>query len=196
MSVTIRAAREADLDLLTRMAVEGFPRDPQWTYRHPYRLDFPEDHYKYTRMRYADILADPSSYKLMVAEAVGSAPDNEAGAELVALSIWRMPGVEAGPQDEKCTCCSVICFPFWLACARHVSLAEQCQQLTQGYLLQISPVEIPAPVASRSGRLVATRQRPTALIASMQTNTLTCSNWLASLHSGGRARPRSSCGGA
>jgi hypothetical protein len=32
------------------------PFDPQWNYRFPYRLEYPEDHYKYTKMVYEQFL--------------------------------------------------------------------------------------------------------------------------------------------
>jgi hypothetical protein len=38
-----------DLDSITDVMVSAFPMDPQWDYRFPYRREFPQDHWKYTR---------------------------------------------------------------------------------------------------------------------------------------------------
>ncbi|KAK1836858.1 hypothetical protein QBC39DRAFT_367062 [Podospora conica] len=47
---TLRPGLPADLDGVTDVIIEAMPDDPQWDYRFPKRLEFPEDHKKYTKM--------------------------------------------------------------------------------------------------------------------------------------------------
>ncbi len=45
-----RLARSSDIDAVTNVFVSAMPLDPQWEYRFPLRGDYPEDHYKYSKM--------------------------------------------------------------------------------------------------------------------------------------------------
>ena len=106
MSLVIRPAQESDLDCMTDICTEAFPLDPQWNYRFPYRLQFPKDHYEYTRMYYADALADSTSHKVMVAK-MEDLPGS-VKSRVIALSLWRMPGVADLPNPQKCPCTNTL----------------------------------------------------------------------------------------
>src|SRR3954470_17421440 len=55
-NLIIRNATTEDLDGITNVAVSGWPYDAQWNYRFPYREQYPEDHWKFTRIRYKQYL--------------------------------------------------------------------------------------------------------------------------------------------
>ncbi|KAK3384585.1 hypothetical protein B0T24DRAFT_589129 [Lasiosphaeria ovina] len=66
----IRRAVASDIDALAWIAVNAFPHDPQWIYRYPHAREFPQDHRKYTKLRYGEWLAanDGPRCVIMVAE--------------------------------------------------------------------------------------------------------------------------------
>lgn len=45
-----RRGLPSDVDSITNVITNSMPDDPQWIYRFPLRLEFPDDHRKYTRM--------------------------------------------------------------------------------------------------------------------------------------------------
>ena len=88
--VSIRNAIEAtDLDAITNVTLAGFPSDPQWYYRFPYRKEYPEDHYKYSKERlgayFSQVQFGRLTYHVAEAEEVN-------GKKVVAYAIWQMPG--------------------------------------------------------------------------------------------------------
>lgn len=80
----MRQATIDDLDGITKLAIEAFPDDPERDYRFPYRLEYPEDQWKWTRVEYEGFLKQPESYDILVIEA---------GQKLVALGIWDVSGL-------------------------------------------------------------------------------------------------------
>ena len=86
---------------MTEICIEAFPLDPQWNYRFPYRLQYPEDHYRYTRMYFADALADSLSHKIIVAEMEGL--PGSIKPNIIAVSLWRMPGAVEPSDPQKCS---------------------------------------------------------------------------------------------
>ena len=100
MSIIVRPACEKDLDAITAVCIEGFPLDPQYDYRFRHRLQYPDDHLKYTRMAYDDMLQDEAHYKLMVAEMVGIGDSDQS--EIMSLSVWRLPGGKPPADNPKC----------------------------------------------------------------------------------------------
>ncbi|RYP55595.1 hypothetical protein DL771_012349 [Monosporascus sp. 5C6A] len=63
----LRRATGADLDNLTKIAQAGFPDDPEWNYRFPYRYKHPEDNWKWTRKEYEEYLDQPGKYSVLLA---------------------------------------------------------------------------------------------------------------------------------
>lgn len=92
MDISIRPVTADDLDAVVNIVIKAFPYDEQFAYRYPYREKYPEEHYKYTKMYYAEYLKTTFAGQntIMVAEA----PDleNPEKTKVIALSIWDNPG--------------------------------------------------------------------------------------------------------
>ncbi len=70
--------RPATLDTV---AQQGFPDDPEFDYRFPFRHEFPEDNRKWIRKEYQEYLEQPEKYAVVIV----TASDNSDKA--VALSV-------------------------------------------------------------------------------------------------------------
>ena len=65
----VRLATPADVGDVTRLAIQAMPFDPQWNYRYTYREQFPNDHYKYTKMLYDQFASiENDDWRLVVVE--------------------------------------------------------------------------------------------------------------------------------
>ena len=102
-TISIRSATASDLDTITAIGLAALPDDPVWPYRYPFAAQFPEDHYKYSRIRYSEYLAnvEVGAYAVMFAEAPSNEdPDVKV---VVAMSIWQLPGTHGvdpnGPTE-------------------------------------------------------------------------------------------------
>ncbi|KAM7200099.1 hypothetical protein V8F20_005520 [Naviculisporaceae sp. PSN 640] len=102
--MTPRLGLPADVDAITNVIIQAMPLDPQWDYRFPWRHEFPEDHYKYTRMLFEYFL-DPSydDWLVMVVEDSFEPGDDP---QIVAFGVWdvsfankRIHGPGYIPQD-------------------------------------------------------------------------------------------------
>ncbi len=82
-ALVIRLAKPADLDSLTRIAQAGFPDDPEWNYRFPYRREYPDDNWKWTRREYEGYLRQPEKFIVLVAT-IGTS----GSCEPIALAVW------------------------------------------------------------------------------------------------------------
>jgi len=101
-----RLGLPADADSVTAIIVAAMPLDPQWDYRFPYRLKYPEDHYNYTRMLFEYFL-DPTFDDwavIVVEDSLG--PDDEL--KIVAFGVYnvsyrnkRLYGPGYRDQDRK-----------------------------------------------------------------------------------------------
>jgi hypothetical protein len=91
MSLAIRSAQSSDLEALTEIGIAAFPLEPQWPYRYPYREEYPEDHYNFTKIRYSEWLSAASTpvCEIMVVEAPSI--EDPKVKRVVSLSIWRLP---------------------------------------------------------------------------------------------------------
>jgi GNAT superfamily N-acetyltransferase len=101
MSITIRSIEpgDADLDALVDVVIQAFPHDPQWPYRYAYREEYPEDHYKYTRIYYAEYLdmTFAGQNTIMLAEAPSI--EDPSVKKVIAMSIWDNYG-DAPPNPD------------------------------------------------------------------------------------------------
>jgi hypothetical protein len=90
MSVSIRPVQRggADLDAIVDIVIKAFAYDPQWQYRYPYRLQYSEDHKKFTRIYYADYLEMTfAGYNtIMLAEMPSDEDPNVL--KVISVSIW------------------------------------------------------------------------------------------------------------
>ncbi|KAI1456476.1 acyl-CoA N-acyltransferase [Annulohypoxylon moriforme] len=80
--LVLRRATSDDLEDIATVAQEGFPDDPEFNYRFPYRGDYPEDNRKWILQEYREYLEQPDKYEVIIVTA--SDNDNKA----VALSVW------------------------------------------------------------------------------------------------------------
>jgi hypothetical protein len=93
--LSLRSAKVTDLDALTLIGLAAFPLEPQWPYRYPYATEFPEDHTKFTRLRYREWLQEASTPDCTIV-VVGRPSLKDANTmKVVDFSIWRMPGKDA-----------------------------------------------------------------------------------------------------
>ena len=85
-SFSIRRADLLDLDAITEVAVLAMPKDPQWSWRFPGRLLFPEDHRLATRQKFEEFLTDESgAWLLFVAE-----KRSKSKPQVVAFALWNV----------------------------------------------------------------------------------------------------------
>lgn len=97
--MSIRLANESDLDAITWISVAALPADPVCPYRFPYKHLYPEDHAKYTRIRYGEYMAGGDSV-IMVFESPSL--EDPLVNKPVAFSIWQLPGthVKKAPDND------------------------------------------------------------------------------------------------
>ncbi|KAK3686250.1 acyl-CoA N-acyltransferase [Podospora appendiculata] len=99
--LAIRHATLADLEDIATVAQDGFPDDPEFDYRFPYRHDFPDDNRNWVRQEYKEYLSQPDKYAVVVA----TASDNHD--KPVALSVWDIAvgiahrGGDLGVPDDR-----------------------------------------------------------------------------------------------
>ena len=90
--VVVRQARLSDLDCLTEICLAAMPMDPQWDWRFPFRKDFPEDTFFFTRAKYLEFLENTSGYwRVMVAEL--QSPSAQAAIP-IAFAVWDVRNVK------------------------------------------------------------------------------------------------------
>jgi len=101
-----RLGLPSDVDAITDVIIQAMPLDPQWNYRFPWRNEFPEDHYRYTRML-LEFFLDPTydDWAVMVVE---DSLDSMGDSQIVAFGVWdvsftnkRRYGPAYVPQDRE-----------------------------------------------------------------------------------------------
>jgi hypothetical protein len=102
----LRRAIKSDVEAISRIALASMALDPQWPYRFPLASVYPEDHKKFTRMRYTEYLSnqDIGAFDIMLAEL----PSNEDPSTTIpiAFAIWQLPGSHikrTGNKQKPCT---------------------------------------------------------------------------------------------
>lgn len=101
---TLRPVRAADVDSIAAINVAIWHQDWNFVYRFPHAQDFPDDYFKYSRLKYLEALenVEQGIYSGIVAEA----PSKSDGAksEVVAFGFCRRPvahGQDTGPANQK-----------------------------------------------------------------------------------------------
>lgn len=103
MNITVRFAQASDIEALTQIGIAAFPFEPQWPYRYPHRKQYPEEHYKHTKIRYTEWLAAATAKQCMIMVAEAPSIEDLAVRKVVALSIWRLPPqFEDRDDNHKC----------------------------------------------------------------------------------------------
>ncbi|KAI2602325.1 acyl-CoA N-acyltransferase [Hypoxylon sp. NC1633] len=98
--LTLRTATLDDLEDIATVALEGFPDDPEFDYRFPYRFERPDDNRRWIVQEYREYLEQPDKYAVIVV----TASDNDDKA--VALSVWDISvskshqGSDLGVPDD------------------------------------------------------------------------------------------------
>lgn len=87
-SLELRKATMADLDAITRVVQLGFPDDPEFNYRFPYRQEYPEDNWKWVRREYASYVDQPKKYAVLVVTALVAGADAPPRREAIAVGVW------------------------------------------------------------------------------------------------------------
>ncbi|KAK6212665.1 hypothetical protein LQW54_005087 [Pestalotiopsis sp. IQ-011] len=94
-SITVKLATIDDLDDLTRIAQAGFPDDPEFDYRFPYRKQFPDDNWDWTKQEYKEYLKQPNKYSVLLATLPPIEEEDKREQKLersrpisVALAVW------------------------------------------------------------------------------------------------------------
>lgn len=97
--MSIRPATQSDVDAITWISVAALPADPVCPYRFPYMHLHPEDHVRFTRMRYVEYMAAGEN-AIMVFESPSI--EDPTMKKPVAFSIWQLPGthVRKVPENE------------------------------------------------------------------------------------------------
>jgi hypothetical protein len=81
------------------VVLAAMPLDPQWNWRFPYRDQYPEDNYKYTKMLFEYFL-DPEwdDWTVMVIEAPSNEDPNVS--KIVAFSVWDISYIKVLKNPE------------------------------------------------------------------------------------------------
>lgn len=101
MSIRIRPVErgDADLEAIVDIVIQAFDYDPQWQWRYPYRKEYPEDHYYYTRTYYADYLDMTFAGHNTIMLAEMPSDEDHSTLKVVAVSIWDNYG--SAPPDPN-----------------------------------------------------------------------------------------------
>lgn len=87
--LVLRAATKADLDAITRIIVAGFPDDPGCDYKFPYRHQYPDDFWYWTRLEYEEYLDQPAKFASLVVTAPVTQDDGDEVSHVpIAVGIW------------------------------------------------------------------------------------------------------------
>jgi hypothetical protein len=85
----LRPATESDLDDITRIHIEGFTEEPYEHYCYPWREEYPEDYWRWTREEYERYLKQPHKYVVHVLDAASEA-DGAVNIKPAGVAIWNI----------------------------------------------------------------------------------------------------------
>ena len=85
----VRTATMSDVDDMTRIHRDGFTEEPQVHYCYPWRDQYPEDYWHWTRKEYTSYPEQPQKYVVQVIEALCTC-DGRTIKETVGLAIWNV----------------------------------------------------------------------------------------------------------
>jgi hypothetical protein len=108
-NVSLRHAVASDLDALAWIGVAAFPYEPQWPYRYPFAVDFPEEHWTFTRNRYAEWLEAAKTGDCVIIVAESLSLEDPGTRKVIGLSIWRLPQLDDTKSNDKSLKPDLIC---------------------------------------------------------------------------------------
>ena len=96
--ITVRHATLEDADALSEVEILARPGDPSWTFRYPYRDQYPEDHHAFNRAKYDVFFRPNSPFEVVLAEA----PSHKDPSKRVpvGLSLWQVGKTPWFNQDS------------------------------------------------------------------------------------------------
>lgn len=98
-SLIVRRASIIDLEVMLDIGLSAMPMDPQWNWRFPHRLQFPEDTRHFTRQKYREFLEDKTGrWQIMVADIK---PENDVATVTVAMSIWDLGSINRRASQRR-----------------------------------------------------------------------------------------------
>jgi hypothetical protein len=98
--LSIRTATLADLDSMLEIGLEAMPLDPQWSWRFPGRLKFPEDTRKFTQMKYREFLENKSgNWLVLLAERISENISKKPRA--IAFAVWDIPNLSRSQSRSR-----------------------------------------------------------------------------------------------
>ncbi|QDS69341.1 hypothetical protein FKW77_003640 [Venturia effusa] len=98
-SLIVRSASVTDLENMLDIGLSAMPMDPQWNWRFPYRLQFPEDTRRFTRQKYREFLEDKTGrWQVMVADIK---LENDKAPVTVAMAIWDMGSINRRASQRR-----------------------------------------------------------------------------------------------
>lgn len=91
LNLILRPATYSDLNAMTELGLAALPDGPTWLYRFPKAKLHPEDHYKFSHLRFSEYLTNVGIgvYAVVVVEA--SSGDDPSSPKIVAMSMWITP---------------------------------------------------------------------------------------------------------
>lgn len=99
LPLTIRKASITDLEVMLDIGLTAMPMDPQWNWRFPHRLQFPEDTRRFTRQKYREFLEDKTGrWQVMVAEI---ASENDVSPVPGAMAIWDVGSIDRRGSQRR-----------------------------------------------------------------------------------------------
>ncbi|PVH81301.1 acyl-CoA N-acyltransferase [Cadophora sp. DSE1049] len=96
---TLRPATKDDLDEITRVHIAGFTEEPQVHYCYPFRHQYPQDHWRWTRYEYGHYLEQPNKYLVHMLDAPLEI-DGSVVVKPVALAVWNLAVLTAAKAPD------------------------------------------------------------------------------------------------
>jgi hypothetical protein len=95
-----RLATLDDLDDIVDVVQAGYPGDPEFSYRFPHRLVWPEDNRKWIRKEYEEYIVQFVKYSVLVVTAEGSVSDDDVVDEKSESSTQEVLGDDMARKDS------------------------------------------------------------------------------------------------
>jgi hypothetical protein len=96
VELKVRVATKSDLDELVKLAQVSFRDD----YRFPYRMEYPEDNWKWTRRQYEEYLDQPEKFTVLVVT-VPMVSEGHVSEKLISLAVWDISVLEKPKGGSK-----------------------------------------------------------------------------------------------
>jgi GNAT superfamily N-acetyltransferase len=101
LNMKLRHGTASDLDSMTTLGLAALPDDPIWPYRFPLAKQYPDEHYKYSRIRFSEYLdnVEAGIYAAVLIETPSM--EDPSVTAMVAMSLWVLPGHHTHDANEN-----------------------------------------------------------------------------------------------